>query len=295
MTARAYRAALYQAREAAESGAMLAVTRVGPVEYADRGAGPPLLAIHGAGGGFDQGLASAIDLVGNDFRIIAPSRFGYLRTSVPADVSPAAQADAHAALLEAIGIERAVVAGFSAGARSAAELAIRHPSRVAALLLVVPGTYSPTAPVRVEPSPGSQLIFRLVERGADFAWWALLRSSPATVLRFLGVPPAVFASAEPTARARAMKIAEDVQPLTQRVAGIAIDSHPGAGAPAFERIAAQTLIVSARDDLFNTLPAAQYAARSIPNAKLVVFETGGHLLLGREGELRAAVAQFLAD
>lgn len=294
VTAQAYRGAQRRAREAAATGSLIADTRAGQIEYAERGTGTPLFSIHGAGGGFDQGLASAADLVGEGFHVVAPSRFGYLRTPVPANVTHAAQADAHAALLDALGIERAVVAGFSAGARSAVELAIRHPERVSSLLLVVPGTYSPTSPVSVEPSRSSQMVFALVERGADFAWWALLRASPAMVLRFLGVPPGVFAAAGPAARARALTIAEIVEPLSQRVAGIAIDSNPEPGAPHFERVAAPTLIVSARDDLFNTLPAAEFAARSMANAKLLVFETGGHLLLGREAELRAAVADFLA-
>jgi hypothetical protein len=62
---------------------------------AEKGSGIPLLSIHGAGGGYDQGLANAAGFVGAGFRIIAPSRFGYLGTPVPPDISPAAQADAH--------------------------------------------------------------------------------------------------------------------------------------------------------------------------------------------------------
>ena len=37
------------------------------------------------------------------------------------------------------------------------------------------------------------------------------------------------------------------------------------------------------------------AARAIPNARLVVYETGGHLLVGREAEVREAIHAFLAD
>ncbi|RUX01462.1 alpha/beta hydrolase, partial [Mesorhizobium sp. M2A.F.Ca.ET.037.01.1.1] len=59
-------------------------------------------------------------------------------------------------------------------------------------------------------------------------------------------------------------------------------------------IAAPTLIVSARDDLFNTLPAAEFAAARIPSAKLVVYDTGGHLLVGRTQEVRMAIRTFLA-
>jgi pimeloyl-ACP methyl ester carboxylesterase len=64
-------------------GSLVASTDAGPIEYAERAAGVPILSIHGAGGGFDRGLALASELVDEDYRIIAPSRFGYLRTPVP--------------------------------------------------------------------------------------------------------------------------------------------------------------------------------------------------------------------
>lgn len=67
-------------------------------------------AIHGAGGGHDQGLANVADLVGDDFRVIAPSRFRYLRTPVPSVTSSASQADAHAALLTEQKVDKAIVA-----------------------------------------------------------------------------------------------------------------------------------------------------------------------------------------
>jgi pimeloyl-ACP methyl ester carboxylesterase len=128
-----------------------------PIEYGEQGVGIPLLSIHGAGGGFDQGLANAAELAGDGFRIIAPSRFGYLRTPVPQDVSPAAQADAHSALLSRLNIPKAIVVGVSAGARSAVELALRHPEKVSALVLTVPGLYSPDDPVSIEPSRATGL------------------------------------------------------------------------------------------------------------------------------------------
>ena len=45
--------------------------------------------------------------------------------------------------------------------------------------------------------------------------------------------------------------------------------------------------------LFNTLPAAEFAARNIPNATLAVFDTGGHLLVGHDRQVRAVVGDFL--
>ncbi len=173
-----YKMELDRARRDARRGALIANTAAGPIEYAKRGAGIPLLSIHGAGGGYDQGLANAADLMGEGFQVIAPSRFGYLGTPVPRDASPAAQADAHAALLSELNVAKAVVLGIFAGARSAVELAIRHPDRVLALILIVPGTYSPTSPVSVEGSRGSALVFWLVNAGADFVWWAAEKIGP---------------------------------------------------------------------------------------------------------------------
>ena len=44
--------------------------------------GPPVLVIHGAGGGFDQALHTA-QMFGSGFQWVAPSRFGYLGTPLP--------------------------------------------------------------------------------------------------------------------------------------------------------------------------------------------------------------------
>jgi hypothetical protein len=55
-----------------------------------------------------------------------------------------------------------------------------------------------------------------------------------------------------------------------------------------------TLVISVRNDLFNTLPVAEFAASIIPGAKLVVYETGSHLLVGRHHEVRSVVTDFLA-
>jgi len=89
------------------------------------------------------------------------------------------------------------------------------------------------------------------------------------------------------------RIVRSIQPLSQRVRGINLDSIPDTKPPLLERITAPTLIVSAEDDLFNTLPAARFAAQRIPNAQLKVFESGGHLLVGHQDDVRAEVAGFL--
>jgi 2-hydroxy-6-oxonona-2,4-dienedioate hydrolase len=290
---RSYSTEMGRAQTAAIEGAKLATTAAGPIEYAEKGSGIPLLSIHGAGGGFDQGLANAAELVGDGFRIIAPSRFGYLGTPIPADKSPAAQADAHVALLNELKVDKVVVVGISAGTRSAIELALRHPERVAALILIVPATYAPASPVAIDHSRASHIAFWLVNAGADFAWWTTEKIAPSVLIRFIGVPPEIVAAAPKGDQDRVMQIVRSVQPLSRRFPGINIDSNPMLNRLPLEKMGTPALIISARDDLFNTLPAAEFTAATIPNAKLVVYETGGHLLVGHDREVRAVVGDFL--
>ena len=88
------------AAERAANGSVVVPTRCGPIEVQQAGAGTPLLMIHGSGGGHDRGMAWARPLAQQGVRVIAMSRFGYLRTPRPADASPEAQADAHVCLLD---------------------------------------------------------------------------------------------------------------------------------------------------------------------------------------------------
>lgn len=283
------------ARSALASRSQMAATLAGPIEYADAGSGPPLLTIHGAGGGFDQGLDNAAAMVGSGFRLIAPSRFGYLRTPIPVDASPAAQADAHLALLDSLGIDKTVVLGVSAGTRSALELALRHPERVSALILVVPATYYPDmTSLTTRRTADFPLMLWLVNNGADFAWWTLEHVAPDALIRFVGVPPEVIHAASAADQAAVMELVRSIEPLSERFAGINVDSQPDLAPRPLERLAVPTLLVTAKDDLFNTYPSATYAASQIPGAKLVVYEQGGHLLVGHGSELHKTIAEFLA-
>ena len=282
------------ARDALAGRSKIANTADGVIEYADVGDGQPLLTIHGAGGGFDQGLANAMAMVGPSFRLISPSRFGYLRTPIPADTSPSAQADAHVALMDTLGLHKVIAFGVSAGTRSALELALRHPERVSALILVVPATYYPNM-VKLETQRAADFpaMLWLVNNGADLAWWALERIAPDALIRFIGVPPEVVHAANAGDQAAVMGVVNRIEPLSQRFAGISIDSQPDLAPRQLQTLGIPTLLISARDDLFNTAPSAEYAASQIPGASLVIFNQGGHLLVGHSLEVRKAIADFL--
>lgn len=287
-----YRAELREIRSKVENDGTVVQTSAGLLEYAEQGQGEPMLVIHGAGGGYDQGLLIARHFA-SGHRLIAPSRFGYLKTPVPDDHSPAVQADAHAALLDHLGVEKSIVVAASAGAPSAIELALRHPRRVSALILLVPRTYHPTQAIGADDSVPSQAVMRLVEASADFLFWLAMRVSRGSVVRFLGVPPAVDAAASDENRARVTEVMTSVLPLSARVRGIEVDSLTEITPWPLENIGVPTLIISAEDDLYKTLPGARFTAEGIPGAELKVLETGGHLMVGQSEVVRECVTDFL--
>jgi 2-hydroxy-6-oxonona-2,4-dienedioate hydrolase len=287
-----YRKEIRAIRDRVDRGGTIAETAAGKIEYAEIGEGEPMLSIHGAGGGYDQGLLVASDF-GDGYRVVAPSRFGYLKAPVPDDYSPAAQADAHVALLDFLGIKRAIVVGTSAGAPSAIEIALRHPERVTSLILLVPRTYHPTQPIGADDSVPSQTVLRIIQSSADFLFWLTIRVSRASAVRFFGVPPEVEASASVEERARITEVMKSVLPLSSRVRGIELDGLTTMTPWPLERIAVPTLIVSAKDDLYKTLPGARFTADHIPGAELHALASGGHLMVGQAQKLGKLVRDFL--
>ena len=281
----------------AAQGSTVVATRCGPIEYQQAGQGMPLLMIHGSGGGHDQGMAWAKPLTARGIRVIAMSRFGYLRTPRPADASPETQADAHACLLDALGIGTAAVVGVSAGGPSALQTAIRHPQRVAALALVVPIAYKP-ATVSDSAPPVSDhkdaMLMRLL--GSDALFWLGLHAARDQVFRHaLATPPEQIAAASAEERARANDMADRILPVSARAAGLRDDTRLGKqlGPYRLERIRAPTLVVSARDDGFGTFAAAEYTASRIPGATFIGFEHGGHLLVGHNDAVRAGIVALV--
>jgi 2-hydroxy-6-oxonona-2,4-dienedioate hydrolase len=293
-----YRRDLVAARARLAGTSELAATPCGPIEYAAAGTGPPLFVVHGAGGGFDQGLSIGAPLVARGYRVIAVSRFGYLRTPLPTDASAAAQADAHECLLDALGVERAAVIGASAGAPSALQLAVRHPERVAALVLMVPAAYAPRpgGEAAVRTPPGTLRLFETALR-FDFMFWAIRRAAPTLMIRgVLGTPPELVERADAAERARVGAMLDEILPVSDRRLGLVNDAIVTTTITryALEQVSAPTLTISAADDLYGTYEAARYTAEQIVGARFVGYPDGGHVLVGRDADVTNAIADFLA-
>lgn len=292
--ARSYSETIAAAHARIVGRSVLQETRFGAIEYAVEGHGQPFMMIHGTGGGFDQGLRFAEGLIDRGFQVIAPSRFGYLRSAFPADPSPENQADAFVDLLDALGIDQIAIAGGSAGAVSAAYFAQRHPSRCSHLILIVPAmnlsNRDPVAFTRMQ----QYLVGKLLS--SDLWFWAALKMAPHQLIgTLLATDPALLKSVTESERQRAYLVLNDLMPISRRGKGIANDGMT-AGSPTtidFRAIKTPTLIISAEDDRFGTAQTARTILDRTPSGRLLMFPTGGHLWLGHDRELTDEISSFV--
>ncbi len=286
--------AAYQRLEELES--RLVETPCGAVEYAERGDGQPLLLIHGNGGGFDQGLALGADLLGEVYRGIAPSRFGYLRSPLPDSADQPMQADAFACLLDELGVDRAVVIAWSAGGMSAAQLALRHPERVAGLVLVSTGIAPSDAEqdVWLPPAAALRTVF-----GSDFIYWLSTKAFRSLTQRMFVPRGYQLDAADEAVVADAFRT---TLPIAPRAQGAVFDTLETITEPErepsrypLETLTVPTLVVTAEDDPSVRHDQVLTMVDRIPDAQLLSIPTGGHLMLGHRGIVTDSIRAFIED
>lgn len=290
-----YRQDLRRARRRASDGSRIAATACGQIEYRVVGEGPAVLLVHGAGGGFDQVASFADELAARGFQAVTMSRFGYLRTPLPVNASAAAQADAHAALLDALGIARAAIIGISAGGPSAMQFALRHAARCEALVLLVALAYAPRAGGPAAPPALARLVFESALK-SDFLFWLLARAArPLLVRTVLATSPRLARRADAAERRRVRELVDNILPVSARQQGMLNDSMIARTLPRYdlEHIRASALVVSLADDLFGTFDGARYTAEHLPNARFIGYASGGHVWVGHHREILSEITAFL--
>ncbi|HSB53559.1 MAG TPA: alpha/beta hydrolase, partial [Gemmatimonadales bacterium] len=209
-------------------------TPFGMVEYAESGVGDPVLVSHGIFHGCDGGLLSVrSSLPGR--RIIAPSRFGYLGSDLPAGATPMDQADAFAALLDHLDLARVDVVGISAGTTAALQFVLRHPDRTRHLV-VMSGSF-PGDPMAVAPPAWAKFLY------ADLPLWAMKKVARPQFARLMGVPAGFPKTPE---QAQEMdEMLESIFPIGPRAAGAVFDayiSNPAVNQLPIEKITIPTII-----------------------------------------------------
>jgi 2-hydroxy-6-oxonona-2,4-dienedioate hydrolase len=292
----AFRSTLEADRERVKGRATVVSSPWGQLEFLEGGEadGPRVLLVHGAGGGFDQGELMAEILLGEGFRWIAPSRFGYLASSVPLGGDPDEQAHAYAWLLDQLGIEKVAVVALSAGGPSALLLALLHPDRVTSLTLVAAGTVAVAGEEQAAADWKGRMLVRLFAR--DFLYWAVTRLFEGRFIELMGADREVIAGLTPGQRAWVSRVVESMRPVSLRSAGARFDHVASLPGDRIAGIRTPTLVIHAEDDRLQLFDNARFAEATIPGARLLRFERGGHLVMIVEAPaVRKAIRRHLLD
>jgi pimeloyl-ACP methyl ester carboxylesterase len=269
-------------------------TPYGKMEYAIQGNGYPLFLIHGNGGGFDQGLDLGRAHINDGFMGIAPSRFGYLGTSLPTHASPREQAEAFVYLLDKLDIQETAVIAWSAGGMSAIQMALQHPERVSALVLVSTGIADDDEPdeIALPPEAVLQTLF-----GSDFLFW-LLTNPLQSVMQRMFVPATYeLTAADKIVMADTMEKLLPIRPRAQGAVWDTLvtitDAQQNKSAYRLEDLDVPTLIINAMDDPLADYETARAMSQRIPQARFVTIEQGGHLMLGSSELVQSEIDAFL--
>lgn len=289
-----FRSSMATARERVRGKSVVIPSSYGDIEYSEGGAGPAVLVIHGSGGGFDQGELIVQSVLDDHFHWIAPSRFGYLRSTFHNGATFDDQAHAYAALLDQLGIERVAVVALSHGGPSALLFAVLHPERVSSLTLISCGVASAASDEQAQADTKGNTLVSVYKE--DYRYWLITRLFRKQFLHLIGVDDTVIASLSAGQRVLIDRVIDEMNPVSLRAAGVAFDNQATLPGERIAAIRAPTLILHAKDDTLQLYHNAEFAAATIPEARLLSFERGGHFVMVTEQEAaRTAVQGHILD
>ena len=257
--------------------AQTAALSYGEITYVDSGEGEVILSVHGIFGGYDQAYDTCKDFC-SDYRIIAPSRFGYLGSDVSGDGTPARQAAAYVELLDKLGIDKVYLLATSAGGSVAIRFALDYPQRAKGLIL-----YCSAMPPVEKPEKYAEYAGPPPFLCNDYIMFLL---SP-MFEPIMGMEPSTIYS---------------MLPINDRKVGVILDAsvtNPDMardfGEYPIEDLQVPTLIFHAKDDKLASYIETEKAVARFPNCTFISFESGGHLLTGHAEEIKETVSDFVED
>lgn len=281
------------------------------LHYYDAGAGadPPLILIHGLGDEADT-WRHVFSPLAERRRVIALDLPGFGRSDKPyRRYTLSFFARSVRALMSALDIERAALAGSSLGALVVQRLAIARPAAVAQQILI--GGAMPIAPVRPRaPAPAEparkparspirtwlyltplvgELLYTGLRRSPDLAY-ASLRPYYHDLI---GLPEADRAFLRERVSARVWSSGQRRAFLsTQRWAGVELGLHLAAWRARLLQLAIPTLLIWGEHDALIPRAVGEATASALPNATLRIIRGSGHL---PQQERPAALLDALRD
>jgi pimeloyl-ACP methyl ester carboxylesterase len=252
------------------------------IHYEVHGAGVPVLLVMGLGSNA-YGWYRTVPWLSERHQVIALDNRGTGRSDVPAGPYSLAQMAADvAAVLDAVGHERAHVMGASLGGMIAQRFTLAHPERVRSLVLVCTTPGGPNA-----ARASDEVMAALVQGGED----------PSTVYR----RNAWFLYGDETRTEHPERIEQDIEyrsKIPTQPAGYFGQLQAAVGHDAWDElptIAVPTLVIHGDADLLVPAANGRFLAERIRGAELVIVPGAGHMLQSDGGDrVRDAVLAFLA-
>lgn len=263
-------------------GGMVYVRGTG-LHYVERGAGPPLVLVHGFLGSTVT-FSELIERLEPHRRVIALDLpgFGYSDRPLDIDRSHTAVAELLCAALDRLGIERAAVLGHSMGGVIAARLAAAHPERVERLILV--GSPAPDEVRRLPLYPLLRPVLPILF-ALTLANLPRLRRS----LRGLTYDPTFITDQRWQAYAYPSRLHGSTYALIKLLGDVRRDVPLD---PA--RIGVRTLLLWGEADTAVPLRVAHRLHALLPDARLEVVPRAGHLVLEEQPDASVgAILRFL--
>lgn len=276
------------------------VALAGQEDGAQRGVGsaPPIVLLHGLTATRRYVVMGSRVLQRSGFRVISYDARGHGRSD-PAP-EPGAYGYGHLAadllaVLDMLGVERAILAGASMGAHTIVRFALDHPERVAALGLITPA-YLPLAPEGTsasETNVGAATPSGGAEDADEFAAWnALARglreggvAGFMAAYDFQAVPEAWRATVETVIRQRLSK--HEHPEAVADALEVVPRSRPFDRIDQLAALATPTVVIASRDeaDPDHPLAVGERYAKTIPSAELIVEGPGRSPIAWQGGQL----------
>ena len=247
----------------------------GKMTYIDEGKGEVILSIHGIFGGFDQAYETC-KVFQEKYRILAPSRFGYLYSDIKGKGTPKEQAEAYLELINRKGIDKVFLLATSAGGTVAFRFALDYPERTKGLIL-----FSSSLPYSEKPEKYPEYAGPPQFLCYDYAMFLI---SP-LFQSIMGMDKSTIYG---------------MLPIRERKKGVAIDAAitnidmaRNYDEYRIEDLKVPILILHSKDDKLASLESAKSVLHRFPRYQLVSFDKGGHLMVGHEKEVKEAVISFI--
>jgi pimeloyl-ACP methyl ester carboxylesterase len=242
---------------------------------------PTIVFIHGAQNDHSVWTTQARWFAAQGHRVLAVDLPGHGRSAGPALATVEQMAAWLLGLLDAAGVDRAVLAGHSMGSLIALEAAFQAPARVGGLALL-----GSTWPMKV-----SDALLETARTDEEAAidmvnLWSHAGIAPAAP----GTPSGFWVPG--TAR-RLMQRMSQLNPAQLFHTDFVACNAYANGATAAAAVSGPTLFVQGRRDVMTPPRSAQALVASIPHARVVTVDCGHSLMTERPDDVRMALQDFV--